>query len=602
MKIRFLVFLFVLIWAVLIGRVYYLSIKSNTYYDELAKQNITKTEPIIPIRGLITDRHGEPLAVNKLGFAIALSPHLSRKSSQETLQASLQTIVRFFPNYAIEELEKIYRKNDSPYNHHDIKVVDFIPYETMHSLYPKVLQHNDLKILPATKRYYPNREIASHLIGYVGKANQKDIDSNELSRLTGIIGKAGLEKQYNDFLQGQAGSKTTKVTAFNKEVELLDKHLPEENNHLVLTIDLRLQRLIYELFKEKNGAVIVMDVQNGELLAAGSYPGYDINYFVDGISQTNWDELINDLHHPFTNKLISGLYPPGSIIKPGVALAFLTNGIAPDESHYCSGEMELGGRKFRCWKDKGHGRVDLNRAIRESCDDYFYKTSLKTGIDSIAEMMKKMGFGTKTGIALPNEFIGVVPSKAWKKRRYNESWYQGETLVSSIGQGYFLVTPMQTAVYTALIATGKKVQPKLVSSMRGKTTPVFSEDVLNSNDKSYLPLIQKAMEEVCSHPRGTAYWHTRGTKTSLAGKTGTAQVIGIAQDVKKRMEEEDMEYFHRSHAWLTTYAPAQDPRYAITVMVEHGGHGGSAAGGIITSIANWLVQHGYIAKDQNAVQ
>lgn len=582
------------VWAVLIGRLYYLSIKSNTYFEELAERNTIKTEPLIPIRGLIMDRDGRPLAVNRLGFGIALPPHMNSKSRKKELEKSIETIRSFFPDLEREELLKTYKKQESPYNHDDITIVPFLPYDRVHKVYSRLLLDEWLKILPATKRYYPNQRVASHLIGYVGRANHDDIAKNPLSKLTGIIGKNGLEKQYNDYLQGEPGEKRIKVTAFNQEIGEITRRSPVENNDLVLHLDMRLQDYFDDSFREKNGAAIIMDVHTGALLAAGSYPGYDINFFVDGISQKNWQELISDPHHPFTNKLTSGLYPPGSVIKPGVAIALLRKGdLSEDDTSYCSGEMELGGRKFRCWKKEGHGKVDVERAIRESCDDYFYKGSLKTGIDDIAEVLRKMGLGQKTGVDLPNEFIGIVPDRHWKELKYQESWYLGETLVSAIGQGYTLVTPMQVAVYTGLIATGKLVRPHLVKSPENLAQP-FSKDVLNSQEKSHLPVIRKAMKEVCEHPRGTAYWHLRGAKVPLAGKTGTAQVVGIAQDVKERMEEEDMEYFHRSHAWLSVYAPADNPQYVITVMVEHGGHGGSAAGGIITGVVNKMVEYGYM--------
>ena len=595
MRIKLLLMIFSAFWLMLVVRIYYISIKSNTYYEEIAKQNAVKTQDLAPFRGSIIDTKGKPLSVNKLGFSIGIKPQLSSKRKRKILDEEIMFLVNNIPDLDEKKLKKRYIKRDSPYAHDFVKVVDFISYDDVISKFSKLSLRENLDIKISAKRYYPYKELASHVIGYVGKANLKDEQENHVAKLTGFIGKSGIEKYYNSALEGQEGVKRTKVTAFNEELEEIDKKLPTSSD-VKISLDLELQQYVAELFKGKSGAVIVMDAKTGKLLVAGSFPEYDLNQFVSGISQKEWAKLSSDFNHPFTNKLINGLYPPGSVIKMGVALSFLETGlITPYTNFYCTGSMELGGRNFRCWKEKGHRKTSMKKAIRESCDDYFYKGSLKVGIDKIAPVLRGLGFANKTGIDLPYEFVGSVPGRSWKMQKYQKPWYQGETLITSIGQGYFLVTPMQVAKYTALLATGYSITPHFVESIGGLDVTYGKKDVLSITEKKNLPFIRKAMREVISHPKGTGHWNIR-SKVKIAGKTGTAQVVGIPQSEKKRMKEDELKYFHRSHAWFSTYGPYKDPQYVVTVMVEHGGHGGSAAGKTISKIYDKLLEMKYIKQ------
>ncbi len=588
MRIKLLFVLFFVVWIGLLSRVYFLSIKSGSYYESLAKQNMIKKEWIVPIRGEIFDRNGVPLAVNDIGFKIKIAPHMRRKELDRVLQKICERFAELDP----KRLKRRYLKQDSPYNHDYIEVVRFLRYERMLPFFTELSLDDDIKIEPAFKRYYPFRSVASHVIGYVSKTNIKEAKKDKVAKITGIIGKSGIEKFYNDYLEGELGYKKIKVTAFNEELGVLEQKDPDQNRHLYLSLDIALQRYIQSLFEGKAGVAIVMKT-NGEILAAGSFPEYDLNMFVSGISKKQWRELITDLNHPFTNKLVNGLYPPGSTIKMGVALSFLdTKKLTPHTPFYCSGAIELGKRKFRCWKLTGHGEVRLIKAIRESCDVYFYEGSLRVGIDKIAADLRRQGFAKKSGVDLPNEFIGVIPDKEWKMRRYRVPWYRGETVVSAIGQGYVLVTPMQIARYTALLATGKLPTPHFAKSFVDRDYEPHYEDVLTPIQKSNLPFIRKGMYEVCNHPKGTASYHIR-CKVVIAGKTGTAQIVGIPQDEKRRMKEEELAYYMRSHAWLATYAPYDNPRYIVTVLVEHGGHGGSAAGPIVSKIYDKMIELGY---------
>ncbi len=593
MRMKIMLSIFVLVWISLLVRIYYISIQSNNYYETLANRNTTKFEYIPPIRGEILDRNNQPLAINKLGFMLQIAPHLS--ITDGSLQEELETIVSVFPFMNLEELKQSYIKKDSYYNHHDITVVDFITYEDAIPVYSKINLNENIKLLPSPKRYYPNGKLAAHIIGYVAKANKKDFEDNLVAKLTSSTGKSGLEKYYNDFLQGEAGEREIKVSAYNEEMEQLSFTPPKEYQKLVLSLDLRVQKHLEKLFKDISGAIVVMDV-NGEIIAAGSYPEYDLNTFVSGISTSRWSELILDLDKPFTNKLVHGLYPPGSIIKPGLGLAYVsTTKMSPWTKFDCEGSMTLGknDRKFRCWKHDGHKETDLIQAIRESCDIYFYKGSLRVGITEMSEQLKSFGLGKKTGIDLPYEYFGTVPDPEWKMQKYGKPWYIGETLNSSIGQGDFLTTPMQIAQFTALMATGKLPHPHFAKMVGDKEyIPVF-EDVFNDKQKKLLPIIQRSMWEVCNHPKGTAT-HYLNTKVRIAGKTGTAQVVGIPQETIKRLKEHELAYVKRSHAWLTTYGPYKDPQYVVTVLIEHGGHGGQAAGPIVSSIYDKLLELGYI--------
>ncbi len=603
-RVYFVIFIFFIAWSIILSRVYYLSIKKNKYYANEALENIIKLEEIAPVRGIIKDRNSKPLAVNKLGFSIAVRPHLTKKSKLPILEKELKFITENLEDQNYTELMKIYKKKNSLYKHEFIKVIDFIPYDKMISEFTKFNIRKNIKIEPAFKRYYPMNNLASHVIGYVAKANEKNMKEDRVAKLTGYYGKDGLEKKYNRVLEGTPGFRKIKVNAYNKEIETLEVK-PAKSNDITLSLDIKLQKYITEIFKdeegkEHSGVVIVMNAKTGEILTAMSNPEYNLNKFVSGMTQEEWKTLANDFNHPFTNKIINGKYPPGSVVKMAMGLSFLNSHLFNEnKSFYCSGAIKVGSRKFRCWS-RGHGKVNLIRAIRESCDVYFYEGSLLVGINHIAKDLTRYGFGKITGVDLPFESHGILPSKEWKRRRFkhNGTWYKGETVVSAIGQGYFLVTPLQIATYTALLASGKKVTPHFVSYINDRKINYPPKDVLNQFEKSKLPLIRSGMYQVTNHPRGTAFWGTKGVKVTIAGKTGTAQVVGIPQYEKKRMKEKDMEYYHRSHAWLTTYGPYENPQYIVTVIVEHGGHGGSTAGHIVAKIYNKLLEMGYIKSEK----
>ncbi|EIZ1693461.1 penicillin-binding protein 2 [Campylobacter jejuni] len=599
MRMRLVVGFILLFFIFLLSRVYYLSIKSNVYYEELAKQNAIKTEFLPPVRGQITDRNGTLLAINDLGFSISIKPYLSiKKSNKGILDKELSELTNLFPDLNASKLAEIYKRNDSYYNQDFIKVVDFIPYDEIIPHYSELNLNKTIKIDPVVKRKYPFGKLASHIIGYVGKANLQDVQENEIAKLSNYTGKSGIERYYNDILQGEKGTRVYKVNALNQEVEQLS-YTPAMSNDIELTIDIELQSYLTSLFEGNAGAAIIMNVNDGSILAAGSFPEYDLNPFVTGISFKDWDELLNSLDHPFTNKLINGYYPPGSVVKMGVGLSFLNSkNISPSTQYVCNGSIELGGRFFRCWNRSGHGPVDLKHAIKYSCDVYFYNGSLQVGIDQISETLSRIGFGAKTGVDLPSEFVGTLPSKEWKMQRYRQSWFQGDTLNTAIGQGNFLATPMQIARYTAQIAKGGEVIPHFLKSIENNNTTIENQmdenkkEIFTLFEKSQLPYIRDAMYAVANEQGGTSYRYLHNLNVKVAAKTGTAQVVGFSQTDKNRVDEKQFEYYTRSHAWLTSYAPYSKPKYVVTVLLEHGGRN-ITSGATVAKIYQKMIELGY---------
>jgi len=590
MRLKIILIIIFTFYLIILARVYFLSVQNNTYYKTLANNNINKKIYIKPTRGIIYDTNHIPIAYNELRFSISIKPHLKEKDLNNTLD--------FINKYL--KIDKIktfntYKRQNSAYNHNYIPILEYIKYKELFNKFPILIHNQNIKIESDYLRIYPYKEILSHILGYVGKATQKEINKQPLLKYIKITGKNGIEKSYNIPLTGEVGIKNVIVNAKNQIIKEINYTKPYSKN-IELNIDSKLQIFIYNLLKKykKRGSIVVMKT-TGEILALVNYPSYDNNLFVRGISQKEWNKLIHNNFNPFLNKAIAGLYPPGSVIKPALGLIAIASGkLNPYKKIYCPGYIEIGKRKFRDWKEKGHGEVNIFKAIKRSVDVYYYKIGLLLGIDYISENLKRMGFGVKTGIDLPNERKGLIPNKEWKRKRYNQSWFIGETINASIGQGYVLVTPIQTAVNTALMAIGKLPTPKIVKKVGKKLIKPTLKDVLTKKEKRLLPLIQKGMWEVCNSPGGTATSYIKNLPFAIAGKTGTAQVHSIPQDVKKRKREDELAYWKRSHAWLTTYGPYKNPQFVVTAMIEHGGHGGNAAGRIVSEIYKKLIQLHYI--------
>jgi penicillin-binding protein 2 len=587
-KSKFILFIFCFVWAGILLKVYNISVKNASKYKKISLENISRTDYIPTLRGIIYDRNNIPLVVNKVGFSISLKSHLKSK----ILDAKLKKLKKYFPKLNIKNIRKKYKKKNSRYSHKPIKIVNFIAYNDFINVYSRLHIDEAIYVKPSFKRRYLYKEAISHILGYVSK-NQKAIDN--ITKYTKLIPKSGIELYYNKHLQGELNYVKYKVNALNEKIKEVDRFVSTKNNNITLSIDIRLQKYIYNLFKEdeqkKAGVALVSNVQTGEILSAVSFPSFDANIFTDRLSSKKWNKLIKNKYKPFTNKIIRGLYPPASIIKMGVGMALLKNGLSSREAFVCEGSYHFAGRNFRCWNSKGHGRVNLNRAIRESCDDYFYKASYKIGINNISQTLQYFGFGHKTGIDLKGEKAGISPNKEWKLQTMKKPWFIGETFLSSIGQGSTLSTPIQVHKYVTSIASGKIITPHFIKKLGNKTIDVPSIDIKDEY-KKYLNKIRQAMYQVCNYPSGTGYKYTRNSLKTLACKTGTAQVISISQARKKRRKEGDLKYSQRSHAWFVAYTPFKKPKYSITILTEHGGHG-SINGIMATNIINYMRRNRY---------
>jgi len=582
---KIIILIFIFSWVAISIKLFSISSKSGSYYQELASKNTLSTQYLPNMRGIIYDRNGIALAINEVGFSIALKPHLKQKN----LKKIIKKIKIYFDFVDEKKLIKIYNKRDSLYMHKAVSLINFIKYEDIISIYPRLHTDENIIIKPSVKRRYPYGKITAHVLGYVVK-NHKAID--KVSRYTSIIPKRGVELYYNKHLQGELNHIKYRINALNEKVEELSRFVSTKNTDIHLSLDVKLQKFIYDLFEQENkakiGAMLVSKTKTGEILSAVSYPSFDPSIFTNGISQKNWNKILFDVNKPFVNKFSKGAYPSASTIKMATELAFLSNGLSSRKQYFCTGNYRFGGRNFRCWNSGGHGRVNANRAIRESCDDYFYKGIHKIGINKVASTMRDFGFGRKTGLDLYDEHTGIVPDKAWKLRVMKRSWFIGESFISAIGQGNNLATPIQVHNYTSTLANGFTNIPHFIKKMGDKKV-TFSSTPLDPKYDKYLKNIRKSMFQVCNHPKGTGYKYTQGSILSLACKTGTAQVISIPQNIKKRLKEHELKRFKRSHAWFTLYFPVKKPRYTITILLEHGGHG-SAGAEIAVKVANYLVR------------
>jgi penicillin-binding protein 2 len=442
-------------------------------------------------------------------------------------------------------------------------------------------------------REYPYGSHAAHVLGYVSAVTEEDQLGDPLLELPGFrIGKSGVEKHHDLKLRGKAGNSQLEVNALGRIIRELSRQEGQPGDDIGLTIDLGLQKLAVEKLEDKiSAAAVAMDVNTGAVIAMASVPGYDPNVFNIGLSQAEWRSIVRDPHTPLTNKAISGLFAPGSTFKMMVALAAIEHRVIPPETTlYCKGHVVLGNARFHCWKKHGHGWLDLKGAIEQSCDTYFYEISKRLGIDKIAEMATRFGLGEMTDIDLPGEKAGLIPTAAWKKRAIGEPWQGGETLVTGIGQGFVLTTPLQLAVMTARIATGRQIKPHLVRSIISggvaRTIP-FEKSPPLKVPKDAMRLVKAGMDAVMNSPKGTA----RGSKIrkkgwEMAGKTGTAQVKRISKHERdtRVLKNKERPWKDRDHALFVCYAPIKRPRYAVAVVVEHGGGGSAVAAPVARDI------------------
>lgn len=573
---------------VIIGRLYYLQVFQADRYKTLADENRISTRLLVPPRGLIYDRNGQLIATNRQNFQ-ALIVAEQTTNLQETLDA----FKKIMPLSEAEE-QRIKKDLKSNRSFVPIKIKDNLSWEDVSKIQLNAPDLPGIFIDEGLTRYYPYGEKMAHILGYVSSVSEKDVKDDPLLEVPGFkIGKSGIEKFYEKRLRGKGGNLKSEVNAYGRVMKEIEKKEGIPGERIDLTIDARLQEKAYDLFmeKEQSGAAILLDVHTGEILAFVSAPSFDPNVFAQGISSDQWNALLKNEKNPLSNKAISGQYSPGSTFKIITALAALESGtVTPDTRFFCSAKMTLGTHAFHCWKRTGHGHLNVVEALKHSCDIYFYETALRLGIEKLADMARRFGLGSKINIGLENERAGLIPDKAWKLKRFGEPWQQGESLISGIGQGYILTTPLQLATMIARVVNGGY-----------EVTPTFSK--LSDYDKMHLPkinvnhnnleLVKQGMFEVVNVPGATAYgsrFDYHGIQ--MGGKTGSTQVRRITMKERQTriLKQHELPWHLRDHGVFVGYAPADNPKYAVAVLVEHGGGGSTAAAPIASKILQEAVK------------
>lgn len=596
-KIRlFILGLFVtLAFAALAARFYYLQVFRYEHYHTLAESNRISVVPISPNRGLIYDRNGVVLAHNFFVYTLEITP--AKLKDLDTTIAELAQLVEI-STVDLKRFKKLKAQSHAfesiPIRTH-LNEIEAAKFAVNGYRFPGV----DLK--SRLYRHYPLGTLGTHAIGYISRINENDLkklkEDNVISNYKGTdhIGKGGVEQFYERQLHGTTGFQQVEIDADGKAVRVLSSDAPTSGNDVVLSIDAKLQAIAEQAFGERRGSMVAIQPNTGEVLAFVSMPSFDPNLFVDGIDYENWNLLNNSLDRPLINRALKGIYPPGSTFKPFVALAGLEAGKrAPPYSIQDAGYFTLPNsrHRYRDWKPSGHGSVDMRKAITVSCDTFFYGLAMELGIDRLASFVSHFGFGRITGLDIKGEVSGLMPTPEWKKRRFKQPWYMGETVIVGIGQGYTLVTPMQLAHATATLANrGNAMRPHIVNSIINPKTKVATQlpnvvmDKVKLSEQN-LDIVKLGMVDV-TLPGGTAASVGANAGYSIAAKTGTAQVIGIKQNEK--YNESSINERHRDHALFIAYAPADDPKIAIAVIVENGGHGGSAAGPIARKVMDYYL-------------
>lgn len=576
------------LFSLLAGRLYYLQVLEGRAYRKMAEENRINLRMIIPPRGRILDRLGAPLALNGQIFRVVLLPEQIRNLDQ-TLR-SLEGLVVLSEGDR-KRIEREF-KNNRGFN--AVVVHDNLTRDQMDKIAVQIPDLVGVDIDAGEVRSYPYGEITSHLLGYVGTVSQAEIDRADkddeiLSVPSFRIGKNGIERQYERAMRGVAGDVEMEVNAHGRVVRELMRHDPQPGEDLTLAIDIGLQQFVQQQLARKEGAAaVVLDIRTGEVLALASQPGFDPNLFTFGISQSDWNNLNNDIHAPLLNKAVTGVYAPGSTFKPITALAALEADIvSPEAKTFCPGYYQLGEHTFHCWKKGGHGHVNMIEAMAGSCDTYFYDLGRKVGIDRMYAMARRFGFGEKLGLDLPHERAGFMPSRTWKQTTKNKTWQQGETLVAAIGQGYTLASPLQLAIMAARLGSnGLAVKPHLARKIGGKEVEAESWTSMGLNPRN-LAIVRQGLFMVVNSPLGTAYGaRIMKSGMEMAGKTGSAQVRRISEAERKEgvVRNEALPWKERDHALFAGYAPADNPRFAIGLIVEHGGSGAHDAAPIARDI------------------
>jgi penicillin-binding protein 2 len=582
------------VFLLLLSRLFYLQVMQHDYYQLLAEKNRVNIVPVVPHRGVILDRNGVTLASNFAAYTLEITPN--QVSDLDALIEELSALVEITP----KDLRRFRKMLDEEPDFSSIPIRTRLNDEEVALFAVNQYRIPGAQINARLIRHYPNAEVASHVVGYIGRLSEGEYAGLEKKgrafnyTKSDYIGKVGLEQYYEQELRGVTGYEHVETDANGHSIRTLRSILPVSGNNLLLAMDVRLQQIAEEAFGDYRGSLVAIEPETGGVLAFVSRPGFDPNLFVEGIDPAQWTALNESPDHPLNNRALQGVYPPGSTYKPFMALAGLELGKrTPEYSISDPGYFTLGGRGhvFRDWKAGGHGIVDLHKAIVESCDTYFYELAQDLGIDMIQNFMAQFGFGKRTGIDIAGEVAGLLPSREWKKRRFGQRWYVGDTISIGIGQGYNLVTPLQLASATAILANGGQVfRPHLVQHIQNAQTneletvepfPIAQVPL----QPRHLDLVRDAMVDV-TRPGGTAAWAGSGAKYSFAGKTGTAQVIGLKG---QKYDEDAIDERYRDHALFIAFAPAEAPKIAVALLVENGGHGSSTAAPIARKVFDYYL-------------
>ena len=571
--------------AVFIGiicRLFYLQISENIKWRSLSDKNRLREWKIPPQRGIIEDYFGEKIAKNSQVFQLHMIPE--DVPNLEELFFRLSKIIDFNERKKSNLIKRL--KKRKPWE--PIIISDNLSWSEFSRLNLFLHETPGIKPVVSIARKYLEDGSFSHIIGYVSAVSVKDLENSALLRKINIpglkTGKNGLEKSLNEDMIGKPGLQRFEVNAYGKRIKELKFVEGTAGKNYRTTLDIDVQKFTSELLKDKSGSICVMDIYTGDIIAMVSSPTFDANKFVHGIDTKDWQDLINDDKKPLINKSIAGLYPPGSTIKPLVALSALENDvISPNTTTECKGVIELYGHTYHCWKEKGHGFLRLREGIKQSCDIYFYEVARRLGVDRLAETANKFGLGNKVFDILDEERTGLVPSTKWKLKNIGRGWLLGETLLAGIGQGYFQVTPIQLCLMTAQLANGGyKIKPKIIYNEQAlqSTTDASREQFgqLYRNQEN-VKFVLDAQFGATNEPMGTSY-RSRHVKPEyiFAGKTGTSQIRSITEEERElKIKQKDLPYKRRDHALFTAFAPYKNPRYAFSVVIEHGGAGSSAA-------------------------
>ncbi len=549
--------------VLLAARMGYIAIAENEKYELESESNRVNLSLIPPRRGWILDRNGAPLASNRADFRVDIIP--DRTPDTEATIAALTKILNLDENQAADIRKQV---SDGP-GYQPVEIASGITYDEFAAVSVRLPDLPGVVPQRGFSRFYPTGPSVGHLIGYVGTANAEEYaeqDRNPLLVTPGYkIGKDGLEKQYEQELRGVPGARRVEVTASGRIVRELETREDIQGDPIRLTIDGPLQDYAARRIGLESGSVVVMDCETGDLLCMASMPSFDPNSFSQGIGRVEYSMLRDDERVPLRNKVLKGLYPPGSTVKPMVSMAFMREGLDPDETVFCGGGLRVGNRVFRCWKRGGHGTVNMAKGIYQSCDVYYYHFAQRIGMDPIAAMAQRYGMGQEFPLPVASQFYGTVPYPAWKEEKYGRPWQAFDTVNATIGQGYMLANPLQLAVMSARLATGRHVQPRLVTS-----TPVKGFDEVDFAPE-HVAYVRQAMSDVVNGPGTAGRARLPFDDIKMAGKTGTAQVVGL-----NLSDGKSGPWKYRDHGLFIFFAPFDKPKYAGAVVIEHGGGSGSA--------------------------